>query len=390
MDPKTPQTGFDAYLQYRFMIEPGVMMLKNGSYLCGFLFEGPDLESSTKSEAEWLSTSFNNAIKALDEGWMIHQVVVRMPSLGYPEGFFDEPVNALIDTERLVQFTREGAHYESFAFLFLTYLPPKYAQGGWAKRIGDFLMGNDEGRVASVEKELKRFNEFVDRFRSSFSSMVRFKRLSYTPGNDELLRAINMIMNRENHPCLLPDPPDCLDSWLARDIENGQTLVYDGRGLAILSVEGFPSYSSPGLLAEVERMPMDMVWSSRFIVTDQNHARAKVAADRRKWQQKVYPFMAAMLNDTSAPPNQYALQMVEELDGAQALVEQGVIIYGHYTSTVTLRADDEETLRKSVREVTKVFERAGFSVRLERRNALEALLGSLPGHGRANIRKPYL
>ncbi|MDR1944280.1 MAG: hypothetical protein LBQ19_05610 [Synergistaceae bacterium] len=385
------QIGFDSYLQYYSMIEPGILMLKNGAYLAGFLFQGPDLESSTSGDAEWLSASFNNAVKSLDEGWMIHQVIVRMPSSKYPEGFFDEPTNALIDNERLIQFTREGSHYESFAYTFLTYLPPKHSQGGFMKKFGDFIMGGvQDAGTTYVERDVKRFNEFVYRFQTSFSQTVRFRRLSYTPFNDELLRALNMILNQKNHPCLLPDPPDGIDSWLSRDVENGEILIYDGRGVAVLSLDGFPGYSRPGILSDIGEVPMEMVWSSRFIVTDQHYARNKVASDRRKWQQKVYPLMAALMNNNSAPPNQYALQMVDELDAAMALIEQGSIIYGHYTSVVILRADDDETLQARVREIMKLFERHGFSVRLERTNALEAFLGALPGHGRENVRKPFL
>ncbi|MDR1740622.1 MAG: DUF87 domain-containing protein [Synergistaceae bacterium] len=389
-DRPTP-IGLDAYLQYRVMLEPGVMLLKNGSYLAGFLYRGPDLESATVADAEWLSASFNNAVKTLDEGWMLHQVVVRVPSSGYPEGFFSEPTNALIDGERMTQFSKEGAHYESFSYLFLTYMPPMHARGGFMKKLGDFMMGRDDDDVSYIERDIKRFNEMIARFQTSFSQTVRFSRLTYEPATncDELLGAINMILNSKKHPCRLPNPPSDLDSWLARDLENGNFLVYDGRIVAILSIDGFPSYSYPGILADVEKMPIDMVWSSRFIVTDQQYARNKINSDRRKWQQKVYPFTAAMMN-TPAPPDQYALQMVKELESAQSLIEQGSIIYGHYTSTVMLKGDDEETVNRGVREITKIFERLAFPIRLERRNALEAFLGSLPGHGRENVRKPYL
>ena len=38
----------------------------------------------------------------------------------------------------------------------------------------------------------------------------------------------------------------------------------------------------------------------------------------------------------------------------------------------------------------KVFERAGFPARIETVNAIDAFLGSLPGHGYENVRKPYI
>ncbi|MDR3076666.1 MAG: hypothetical protein LBU26_05145 [Synergistaceae bacterium] len=383
--------GFDSYLQYHAMIDPGIMLLKNGAYLTGFLYQGPDLESATNADAEWLSMSFNNAIKRLDVGWMVHQVVVRAASHDYPEGFFDEPTNILIDDERMRNFTAEGAHYETFCYIFLSYLPSKHSQGGFMKRLGDFVMGGShEDDMDYIARDIAHVNRILQNFETSFSQTTKFRRLYYTRTNDELLHALNMILNLRNHPCPLPDPPDGLDSWLARDAENGEFFIYDGKLVSVLSIDGFPSYSKPGMLAEVEHLPMAMTWSSRFIVTDQQYARGKIDSDRRKWRQKIYPFIARMMNNPNAPADQYALQMVDELNTAMALVEQGTIIYGHYTNTVIIRADDEETLQRMTGATVKLFERLGFAARVERMNTLEAFLGSMPGHGRENIRKPFL
>jgi type IV secretion system protein VirB4 len=385
------QKGFDTLIQYHSMIEPGIMLLKNGSYLMGFLYQGPDLESSTKQEAEWLSASFNNAIKRLDEGWMIHQVIVRALSSEYPAGSFNEPTNALIDMERFSQFTEEGTHYETFAFIFLTYMPPAHEQGGIRKAIWDFVLGRTyDAEMTFIDRDVKHVNEVMANFETSFSQTIRFRRLSYNPANDEILHALNLILNQKNHPCRLPDPPDNLDSWLARDCVNGEFYVYDGKYTALLTIEGFPPMSRPGMLAEVEHLPMELVYSSRFIVTDQQYARGKIQADRKKWQQKVYPFIAKMMNNPNAPTDRHALQMVEELHNAAALIEQGAVVYGHYTNTVVVRANDSETLEADTRGVIKLFERLGFSIRRETRNSLEAFIGAMPGHGRENVRKPFL
>jgi type IV secretion system protein VirB4 len=373
------------------MVDPGIMLLKNGAYLTGFLYQGPDLESSTNSDAEWLSMSFNNAIKRLDVGWMVHQVVVRTSSTDYPEGFFDEPTNILIDEERMRGFTSEGAHYETFCYIFLSYLPPKHTKGGIMKRVGDFIMGGShEDDLDYMERDITHVNRILQNFETSFSQTTRFRRLYYSRANDELLHSLNMILNQKNHPCPLPDPPDGLDSYLARDAENGEFLVYDGRLVSVLTIDGFPAYSKPGMLSEIEHLPMSMIWSTRFIVTDQAYARGKIDMDRKKWRQKIYPFMARMMNNPNAPADQYALQMVDELNTAMALVEQGTIIYGHYTNTVIIRADDEETLLRMTGATVKLFERLGFAARVERMNTLDAFLGSLPGHGHENIRKPFL
>jgi type IV secretion system protein VirB4 len=385
------QKGFGTYLQYHSMIEPGIMLLKNGSYLTGFLYQGPDLESSTGYEAEWLSASFNNAVKRLDEGWMIHQTVVRALSSEYPAGNFNEPTNALIDLERYKEFINEGTHYETFAYIFLTYMPPAHEQGGARKAVWDFVLGRTyDDEMTFVDRDIRHINEVVMNFETSFSQTMKFRRLRYSPFNDEMLHGLNLIMNRRNHPCPLPDPPDNLDSWLSKDAENGEYFIYDGKYTALLTIDGFPPMSKPGMLAEIERLPMELVWSSRFIVTDQHYAREKIKSDRKKWAQKVYPFIARMMNNPNAPADRHALRMVEELNDAMALVEQGAIVYGHYTNTVILQADDADVLEGHAREAVKLFERLGFSIRREKRNSLEAFIGAMPGHGRENVRKPFL
>jgi type IV secretion system protein VirB4 len=384
------QKGFNTFLQYHSMVEPGIMLLKNGSYLMGFLYQGPDIESSTVWEAEHLSSSYNNAVKRLDEGWMIHQTVVRALSSEYPDGRFDEPTNLLIDLERRAQFTREGTHYETFSFIFLTYFPPEH-ESGRKKALWDFVLGRtyDDG-MSDTDRDIKYINETLMYFETSFSQLMRFRRLSFSPENDELLHALNMILNTRNHPCRLPDPPDNLDSWLAREAENGEYFLYDGQHAVVLTIDGLPGLSYPGILSSVENLPMELVWSSRFIVCDHHYARDKIKADRKKWRQKVYPFMATMLGNKNAPPDKYALQMVDELDDAASLIEDGKVIYGHYTTALIVRHEDPDEAEKNAREVIKLFERLGFAIRIEKRNALEAFLGSIPGHGRENVRKPFI
>ena len=59
-------------------------------------------------------------------------------------------------------------------------------------------------------------------------------------------------------------------------------------------------------------------------------------------------------------------------------------------SSLILRHTNPEVLESATREIVKVFERAGCNARIERMNNLEAFLGSLPGHGYENVRKPLI
>ena len=49
------ERGFSEYLAYSHMAAPGVVALKNGSFLMGYRYKGPDFESATKIEVEHLA-----------------------------------------------------------------------------------------------------------------------------------------------------------------------------------------------------------------------------------------------------------------------------------------------------------------------------------------------
>src|SRR3546814_5951386 len=63
---------------------------------------------------------------------------------------------------------------------------------------------------------------------------------------------------------------------------------------------------------------------------------------------------------------------------------------GYYTPTITLTDPDPDRLAAKVREVESAVNRAGFVAKVEDVNAVEAWLGSLPGHAYADIRRPLV
>src|SRR5437867_13351770 len=64
--------------------------------------------------------------------------------------------------------------------------------------------------------------------------------------------------------------------------------------------------------------------------------------------------------------------------------------FGYYTCTLLLFDRDRAVLEATAREVLKQLQHHGFGARIEEANALEAWLGSLPGHGYQNVRRPML
>ena len=189
----------------------------------------------------------------------------------------------------------------------------------------------------------------------------------------------------------LPSPaPTYLDTLLARDLLVGTPLVYDDNHVLAVSVMGYPQGSYPGILHSLSLLPFEARVSHRFIFTDYLDASGRLSSLRRRWAQKTQSFMSLILNRTDAPVNRDAVHMVDDVDDATQSLDSGDVCYGHHTCVVLVRDQNVEDLEGKAREAVKAFEFQGFLARVEKRNGLEAFIGSLPGHGYENVRRPMI
>ena len=93
---------------------------------------------------------------------------------------------------------------------------------------------------------------------------------------------------------------------------------------------------------------------------------------------------------TAAFQNQHALQMATDADLAITEAQSGQVRYCYYTTAVVIIEDDPADADENAQEVLKQFQHHGFDARIEHINANEAYLGSLPGHGYYNVRRPLM
>jgi len=394
--------GLSELLPYQTLVEEDVMELKNGSLLAGFWYSGPDLESATKEEVEALSAYVNRAFARLGKGWMIHFEMIRKPAEGYPDGFFEEPANLLIDIERNVQHQQEGRHFETKIALFLTYFPPVFERSGKARKAINFITGESEEEYKGVlEKNLKYFQDKIWEIENVMTASQQIKLSRMGISNEtldgenviysDILQALNYVINGHWQPVRLPLPaPTYLDTMLSRDLLVGHPLVHDNKYLMVISIMGYPQGSFPGILHQLALLPYELRWSNRFICMDYLDSKGVLDKLRRQWSQKVKSFFAQILNIQNAPMNLDAVNMVDDLEAATASIDAGDISYGNHTSVILIRGNNAEELEEIAREVIKVCEYRGFMARIEKRNGMEAFLGSLPGNGYENVRRPLI
>jgi type IV secretion system protein VirB4 len=182
-----------------------------------------------------------------------------------------------------------------------------------------------------------------------------------------------------------------LDALLgSEDLVGGIIPRLGNKHLAVISIDGLPQESYPAMLAELDGLPLEYRFSSRFLCLDQYDAVKEINSYRKGWRQQVYRFIDQFFNNPNVRANRDALLMAEDAENALTEVQGGYVGAGYLTSCVVLMHENPERLQDWARELRRVIQTLGFGCRIESVNALEAWLGTHPGNGYANLRRPMV
>jgi len=389
-------------LNYAAVADDGVIVCKNGAFMAAWMFEGEDAASSTDEQRETASMRVNQALARLGNGWMLHVDAVRRPAHEYAPAatsHFPDPVSAAIDEERRRLFHSLGTTYEGYLVMTLTYYPPQIAQRKFVE-----MMFDDDSEVAgSTEQTHSLIGDFQREcrsFESRLSGVFRMQRLkgqvSITEEgrkvtHDDFLRWLQFCVTGLDHPIALPDNPIYIDALVGgQEIWAGVAPRIGRRFVQVVAIEGFPMESYPGILASLAELPSAYRWSNRFIFMDPHEALRQMEKFRKKWRQKVRGFFDQIFQTNSGAVNYDALSMMQDAEAAIAEINSGLVAQGYYTSVVVVSDEDRARLDRSVRQIEKAINARGFAARVETINTMDALLGSFPGHGVENVRRPQI
>ncbi len=389
-------------LNYAAVVDDGVIVCKNGAFMAAWLFEGDDNASSTDQQRETVSFRINQALARLGNGWMIHVDAVRRPSPGYPDlglSHFPDPVSSAIDEERRRLFENLDTLYEGYFVLTLTYYPPLLAERRFVELMfeDDTPAPNRKARTLGLVESFKRECQTIESRLSSALKLTRLRgqRAVNEDGSpatyDQFLSWLQYCVTGRDHPVLLPSHPIYLDAILGGQPLWGGVVPKIGRlFIQAVAIEGFPLESHPGILSALTELPTAYRWSSRFIFMDRHEAVAHLEKYRKKWKQKVRGFFDQVFNTNIGHIDQDAVSMVADSEDAIAEVNSGMVVAGYYTSVVILMDEDRARLEASAYQIERVINALGFTARVETINTMDAYLGSLPGHGVENVRRPLI
>jgi len=370
-----------------------VALQKDGSLMAGFGFSGPDLESMSHTAINRLSSILNSALSRLGEGWATHITAIRTRAGGYidpKDCHFADPVSQLIDDERRGQFDKDAARYLSkYAIVFSWQTPPdtEIAAGQL------FVEKRNAERKKSFEAVIQKFEDTIEAVAGMLS-----QRLKVTPLDDTgLLTHIHECITGKSHPVNAPDFPVYLDTVIGHhEFVGGLEPKIDDTHIRVITFTGYPQSTFPEVLESLHNLPFPLRFTTRFIYLDPKDARKHIEQYRQHWlgaRFSARDYLSAAIdkgNLDASRANGDAGSMAVDAQAASGEASSGVVRYGFFTATVVLMDTDLTVLADRLRAVESHINNAGFVAFRESTNAVEAYLGSIPGHTWENVRKPLM
>lgn len=391
--------GLPDLLNYAACIGPGLYVNKDGSLMAPYKYQAADVFSATELERNVTAKRMNAVFSKFGNGWAIHIDAVRLPVREYPkdsECFFPDPVTRMIDDERRKFFLSQDNLYETVNIVTLTYNPP----GESKRKMTDMMFDESDPnakKTSHTDKVIKEFEAKLSEFESlSSNALIKIERMmpyewvdeyNQVHYNDEFLQFVNFALVGRNHPVQLPAISMYLDRYIGGyDFWTGVIPKIDNKYIGIVAIDGYPQQSYPNILDQLSKLSLEYRWNTRFVFLDNYEAEKRLEKLMSKWKQKVRGIFAQIFNPHSTNVDEHALAMVDEVRSAKSEVNSGLLVYGYYTSNIVIMNEDREVLEHYMKEVARIIEAEGFNARIETINAVEAWVGTLPGHCVQNVR----
>ncbi|MCW8143058.1 conjugal transfer protein TrbE [Agrobacterium tumefaciens] len=374
------------YLPWVALVAPGVVLNKDGSFQRTACFRGPDLDSAVAAELVAVASRINNAFRRLGSGWSIFVEAQRHEAATYPDSTFPDPASGLVDAERKADFEEAGAHFVSGYFLTFLYLPPAEE----AARTEAWLY---EGRERSGVDPHEALRVFTDRTDRVLALLDGFMPSCRWLDDSETLTYLHSTVSTKRHRVRVPETPVYLDALLAdQPLTGGLEPWLGDQHLRVLTIVGFPTATTPGILDDLNRLAFPYRWSTRAILIDKTDATRLLTKIRRQWFAKRKSIAAilkeVMTNEQSVLVDTDAANKADDAD--LALQELGADIAGmaYVTATIIVWDADPRLADEKLRLAEKIIQGRDFTAMVETVNSVDAWLGSLPGHAYANVRQP--
>lgn len=377
-------------LNWAFMVDDGVILQKDGALLSAFAYRGPDVTAATEAERAALSRTFNDALLAYGDDWCWHLDAVRRPAASYPVSEFPCRAAALIDDECRAAYASAGRRFETSYVLSVTWLPPSETDS----RVRSWLVSGRRSRRVDWDAMLGAYRRSLRALADRLGSRLVLEPL----GADALVTHLHGCLTGSATTLRAPPGGTYLNLALAtQELVGGFEPTIGGRSIRCVAVIGWPEMSSPGILEPIANLSAAYRWSHRILPLSQPTAARLIRRHQLRWFQKrkgaaewVHEMASREREKESMWLDNDATRMAHDAGAAASENASGRARFCVYNAIAVVIEDDPAAADAVARSIVRAFGDAGFGARIETVNAVDAFLGTLPGHGAPNVRRPIV
>ena len=379
------------HLPWAALIDSGVVLNKDGSLQTTIRFRGPDVDSVTPHERMALRARMNNALRRLGSGWCVHIEAARRRAQDAEPGSFPNPIAQRIEDERQSTLAASPG-FESTHFLTFTYLPPEDR----VRRATDILISAPGDRREQSNSFYRRQVEFFERqVTQILNILTTFMPEVHRLDDNETLSYLHDCVSERRVSVRSPETPSYLDEFLTDSPLTGGLSPSLGRHfLKTVSIRAFVDKTIPCLLDGLNHLPIEYRWCARYLPMNKDAAERELKRLRRHWfarRKDVVTLLKEFITKTESElTDTDALNKSQELTEALEALGADCCSFGHFTLTVTTWDEDERAAERNAQAIQRVCDGVGLVSKVEDFNAVQAWLGSLPGHAYADVRRPIL
>ncbi|WP_031492553.1 hypothetical protein [Succinivibrio dextrinosolvens] len=382
------QYSFTDLLDYAVLGPKDTVILKNGALMKVYRIIPVCTSYLNEHDAHKIHSMLCSSIKKLDKTYMVNCDVIRSADLDKEDSvFFGSNAARRLYEKRSEYFERNRTFKNEF---FISFTRLNSSAG--ADDIISLLKGEKSFREGLIS-EIDSFNHEAKSFIDGFSSVCEIKELGISQSktqrvSSETVNFLYSCIKGVNTSLSYPSCRPLLDTLLSsEDFIPGKCPMLGNRYIGIISIDGFPLTSDFGVLKALCTLPFEYRFSNRFISYSSIESSLKMALLRRLWIQRRKSFFSMFSSSADSEVNKDAEEMVENVDEARKSMVQNEHNFGALSSTLIIFDESIESLERKAQMSLKVFEKLGFSGRVETVNATDAYLGSLPGHSIENLRR---
>ena len=375
------EEGLADRLLWAVLFAPGVILLKDGTFLAGFTVRGRDLETAPAGAVNAAARAVHAVLKLLGEGYALEVNMHRIPIKEYPApelAHFPTPLLHQVDAERRVQFTRDGTYFQTENVMLVSYTPPPDAM----QRMESLFV---EGRPLSQD-----YGHLLQSFRRTLSDVTTCL------GGEYVMASLDSTaLVTECHRCLTglhhivqPDGGFLSHQLASRDLTTGFTPRLGREHIVVISLTSLGAFVRVAGGDFFNGLREDARWHFRWVGLSRHAAEKRIKSAQNRWFHQRKGLRAFMPgSEDSVIEDQDAVEMQQETGSALADVTSGRMRLGYFSSTLILRDTQERRGHARAAALLQRLRDAGLTGTRESTNATAAFFGSLPGHGVQNLRR---